>query len=53
MIATIVRNSLGFLEGNIVKRIVRYDQPGGKSLEDLEKIKHEVDLIIELKGYKE
>lgn len=44
----ISRNNLDFLQGCIVKRICRYKLPGGKGFEDLEKIKHEVDLIIEL-----
>ena len=40
------RNGLGFIEGCIVKRICRYNQPGGKRRQDLEKIKHEIDLIL-------
>ena len=43
----ISRNNLDFLQGCIVKRICRYRHPGGKGLEDLKKIKHEVGLIIE------
>lgn len=46
----IEQNNLGFLQGCIVKRISRYDKPTGKGLQDLLKIKHEVDLLIELKG---
>lgn len=46
----ITKNKLSFLQGCIVKRIVRYNQNGGKGLQDLEKIKHEIDLIIELEG---
>lgn len=42
-------NKLGFLEGCIVKRITRWrDKPAKERFEDLEKIKHEVDLLIEL-----
>ena len=41
-------NGLGFLEGCIVKRITRWRDT--KGLEDLQKIKHEVDLLIELEG---
>ena len=37
-------NNLSFLEGCIVKRITRWRDKNG--LEDLEKIKHEVDLLI-------
>lgn len=42
----IVANGLGFLEGCIIKRICRWQVKGG--VDDLEKIKHEVDLLIEL-----
>lgn len=40
----IVANNLGFLEGCIVKRVSRWRAKGG--LQDLYKIKHEVDLLI-------
>jgi Protein of unknwon function (DUF3310). len=40
-------NNLNFLEGCIVKRITRW-RDKGKGFEDLEKIKHEVDLLIEM-----
>ena len=43
----ITKNKLGFLEGCIIKRICRYEDKNGR--EDLEKIKHEIDLLIELK----
>ena len=43
----ITKNALGFLEGCVIKRICRYEDKNG--LEDLEKIKHEIDLLIELK----
>lgn len=39
-------NGLSFLEGCIVKRICRWKSKDG--IQDLEKIKHEVDLLIEL-----
>ena len=42
----ILQNKLPFLEGCIVKRICRYKRKG-TPIEDLEKIKHEVDLLIE------
>lgn len=48
----ITKNNLEFLEGCIIKRISRYDKPTGKGIEDLEKIKHEVDLLIALKKLK-
>lgn len=44
----IMKNKLSFLQGCIVKRICRYKEKGGR--EDLEKIKHEVDMIIALEG---
>ena len=44
-------NDLGFLEGCIVKRITRWrDKPAESRFQDLEKIKHEVDLLIELES---
>ena len=39
---------LSFLVGCVIKRAARYDKEGGKGLEDLHKIKHEIDLLIEL-----
>ena len=39
-------NNLNFLEGCIVKRITRWRDKNG--IQDLEKIKHEVDLLIEM-----
>ena len=42
-------NNLNFLEGCIVKRITRWrDKPSAERFQDLEKIKHEVDLLIEM-----
>lgn len=41
-------NKLGFLEGCIVKRITRWKDKDG--IKDLLKIKHEIDLLIELEG---
>lgn len=41
----IAANNLNFLEGCIVKRITRWRDKAG--IEDLEKIKHEVDLLIQ------
>ena len=45
------KNKLGFIQGDVVKRICRYNLPGGKGLQDLEKIKHEIDILIHLQGY--
>lgn len=42
-------NNLTFLEGCIVKRITRWrDKQSGDKFDDLNKIKHEVDLLIEM-----
>jgi hypothetical protein len=41
-------NKLSFLQGGIIKRACRFNLSGGKGIQDLQKIKHEVDLIIEL-----
>ena len=46
-------NQLPFHKADIIKRIMRYDSPTGKGLEDLNKIKHEIDLIIQLEGWEE
>lgn len=45
----IAANNLNFLEGCVVKRITRWrDKPANERFEDLEKIKHEIDLLIEM-----
>lgn len=44
-------NDLPFCEGNVVKYITRWKEKGG--LKDLEKVKHYVDLLIELEGLNE
>lgn len=49
----ITRNKLSFLQGCVVKRICRYDKEGGKGIEDLRKIIHEVELIMKLQGFDE
>jgi hypothetical protein len=41
-------NNLNFCEGSIVKYITRWRDKGG--VNDLEKIKHYVDLLIEMEG---
>lgn len=42
----IVKNELDFLQGNVVKYVVRYKVKGG--LEDLKKARHYLDMMIEL-----
>lgn len=39
-------NELSFVEGNVIKYITRWRKKGG--IADLEKIKHYIDLLIEL-----
>ena len=41
-------NNLGYCEANVVKYISRWKSKGG--LQDLQKIKHYVDLLIKLEG---
>ena len=46
------RNKIPHHKAAVIRRILRYDHPTGNGLIDLLKIKHEIDLIIELEGYK-
>ena len=39
------RNGIGFLEGNVIKYVVRHKDKNG--LEDLKKARHYIDLLIE------
>jgi hypothetical protein len=41
------KNAIGFIAGNIIKRVARYNQPTGKGAEDLLKIIHELDILID------
>jgi Protein of unknwon function (DUF3310) len=43
-------NGIPFIEGNIVKYIVRWREKNG--IKDLEKVKHYVDLLIQLESRK-
>lgn len=45
-------NKITHEKAAIIRRILRYDQPGGKGLQDLQKIQHEIELLIELNDYK-
>ncbi len=47
-----VRNKIEHKKAAIIRRILRYDHPTGKGLLDLQKIQHEIELIIELQGWK-
>lgn len=44
-------NKIPHHKAAIIRRILRYDHPTGKGIEDLDKIKHEIELIIELEGW--
>ena len=46
------KNNIPHHKAAIIRRILRYDHETGKGIEDLEKIKHEVELIIELEKQK-
>jgi|TARA_R100000951_G_scaffold65230_5_gene55056 hypothetical protein len=45
------QNNLGFIEGNVIKYITRWRYKNG--IEDLKKVKHYVDLLIELEALNE
>ncbi len=45
------KNKLGFIEGSIVKYVCRWRDKG--KLEDLKKVKHYTELLIELEGLNE
>lgn len=42
----IVKNSIPFLEGNVIKYVVRHKTKNG--IEDLKKAKHYIEMLIEL-----
>jgi hypothetical protein len=41
----IIKNNIGFVEGNILKYILRFKEKGG--VQDLEKAKHYIELLID------
>ena len=43
----ITKNKLTYLQGNVIKYVTRYKDKNG--IEDLQKAKHYIDLLIELK----
>jgi hypothetical protein len=45
------KNGIGFLAGNVIKYVCRYKQKGG--IQDLEKAKHYVELLIEAESVPE
>ena len=40
----IIKNNIGFVEGNIIKYVLRFKEKGG--VQDLEKAKHYIELLI-------
>lgn len=44
-------NQIPHHKAAIIRRILRYDHPTGKGLQDLQKIQHEVELIIQLEDW--
>jgi hypothetical protein len=46
------QNKITHEKAAVIRRILRYDSPTGKGLEDLQKIIHECELLIELNGWK-
>ena len=43
-------NGIGYFEGNVIKYVTRWRTKGG--VQDLEKARHYIDLLIELEGKK-
>jgi hypothetical protein len=41
----IIKNNIGFVEGNIIKYVLRFKEKGG--VRDLEKARHYIELLIE------
>ena len=41
-------NGFGFIQGCVIKRMARYNVDGGKGIQDLEKARHEIDILIEI-----
>ena len=44
------KNKLSYLQGNVIKYVTRYNDKNG--VEDLQKAKHYIDLLIELEDKK-
>jgi hypothetical protein len=42
----IIKNNIGFVEGNVIKYILRFKEKGG--VQDLLKAKHYIELLIDL-----
>ena len=46
----ITKNKLSYLQGNVIKYVTRYKDKNG--LQDLQKAKHYIDMLIELEDNK-
>ena len=46
----ITKNKLSYLQGNVIKYVTRYKDKNG--LQDLQKAKHYIDMLIELEDKK-
>lgn len=49
----LLKNKIPHHKAAIIRRILRYDHPTGHGIIDLNKCKHEIDLIIEYDGLEE
>lgn len=49
----LLKNKIPHHKAAIIRRILRYDHPTGHGIVDLNKCKHEIDLIIEYDGLEE
>jgi len=45
-------NELSSIQSSIIRYICRYNKSGGEGLQDLRKIQHYVDLLIEIRNIK-
>jgi hypothetical protein len=45
LVEFIVKNNIGFVEGNVIKYVLRFKEKGG--VLDLEKAKHYIELLID------
>ena len=46
-----LKNQIPHHKAAVIRRILRYDHPTGKGLEDLQKIMHEIEMIIQLEDW--
>ena len=44
-VEVIIKNNIGFVEGNIIKYVLRFKEKGG--VQDLLKAKHYIELLID------